>query len=312
MAEINIIKFDGKPIEKLIDVISKGIGTIYRPIAIRKEADAKAYKIEQIERTKSKVLSEGREIEADTFERIQDRLFSKESNRQHNIDTVASIAVELLKDVQTISEEPVNEDWSTRYFNIVEDISDNEMQSLWGRILAGEVRQPKSYSLRTLELLKNLSKVEAEVFTKFANLKIVSGDNNVIYYQDNGAFLQSEFGITYKDKLLLVELGLIASDNSEFSLPETNQLAQSSNLLIGNKGIFLNRGINTPKQSIKVLVFTKTGSELSKLIEPISNENYIKKICSSFKHPNVNIAYGDIIISPNEQIIMNKIVAYTE
>jgi len=41
MSEINLIKIDGKPLEKLIDVVSKGIGTIYRPRSIRKDAEAK-------------------------------------------------------------------------------------------------------------------------------------------------------------------------------------------------------------------------------------------------------------------------------
>ena len=42
MPEINLIKLEGKPFEKLIEVISKGIGTLYKPRAIRKEADSKA------------------------------------------------------------------------------------------------------------------------------------------------------------------------------------------------------------------------------------------------------------------------------
>ena len=59
MPDINVVKVEGKPIEKLIDVISKGIGTIYKPRAIRKEAEAKAYEIEIIERAKANALSEG-------------------------------------------------------------------------------------------------------------------------------------------------------------------------------------------------------------------------------------------------------------
>ena len=74
-----------------------------------------------------------------------------------NIDNVTQIAAEQLSQEDFVSEEPVEEDWTTRFFNIVEDISDEEMQRLWGKILAGEVKQPKSYSLRTLELLKKIN-----------------------------------------------------------------------------------------------------------------------------------------------------------
>ena len=73
MPEFNLIKFEGKPFEKLIDVISKGIGTIYKPRAIRKEAESKAYEIEIIEQAKSKALTEGKELEAQTYLRIQEK-----------------------------------------------------------------------------------------------------------------------------------------------------------------------------------------------------------------------------------------------
>jgi uncharacterized repeat protein (TIGR03899 family) len=311
MAEINLIKIDGKPLEKLIDVISKGVGTIYRPRAIRKDAEAKSYEIEIIERAKAKAIAEGKEIDADVYERIQERMLHQETKRQTNIDNISQIAAEQLSQEKTISEEPVDEDWSTRFFNIVEDISDDEMQNLWGRILAGEVKQPKSYSLRTLELLKNLSKEEAAVFTKFANIRLASGDKHLIYNSDNGKFLQDEFGITFSDRLLLTELGLIASENNlEFSFNPTNKTKVTTALTYGNKGIIFHRGEDTPKQALQVLVFTKTGIELSRLISQIPNTNYIEKICASFKHPNVKIEYGDLIQMPNGQLMLFNKVDY--
>ena len=37
-----------KPLTKLVEVVSKGIGTLYEPRSIRKKADAEAYKQEVI------------------------------------------------------------------------------------------------------------------------------------------------------------------------------------------------------------------------------------------------------------------------
>jgi hypothetical protein len=306
MPEINLIKLEGKPFEKLIEVISKGIGTLYKPRAIRKEADSKAYEIEIIEQAKSKAIAEGKELEADTYLRIQERLLFNETERQKSIDNVVEIAAEQLKNEDNISPEPVDKDWSKRFFNIVQDISDEEMQSLWGRILAGETKQPNSYSKRTLELLKNLSKAEAETFTKFAELKIVSG-NGVIWNNDNGDFLKNEFNITFNDRLLMTELGLISSENNlEFSFPPTKTDKSTNVIEYGNKGIVLYRDENSPKQAIKVLVFTKTGIELSKLIESKSNSNYITKICSSFTNPKVQIEYGDLLKIGGRFRLLNK------
>lgn len=304
MAEFNLVKIDGKPLEKLIDVVSKGIGTIYKPRAIRKEAEAKAYEIEIIERAKTLAISEGKEIDAETLARIEERFLHKEIKHQNNIDNVTQIAAEQLSQESTISEEPVDEDWTTRFFNIAQDISNEEMQNLWGRILAGEIKQPKSFSLRTLELLKNLSKEEAEVFTKFSNLKVTSGQTNMIFNQDNGEFLESEFGVKYTDMLLLTELGLLSSENNlEFSFLKT-ETDRINYLGYGSKGVFLHRPKDTPQQSIKVLLFTKTGVELSKLIEPEININYLKKICSGFVRENVKIEYGDSINLPDGRVML--------
>jgi len=308
MPEINLIKLEGKPFEKLIEVISNGIGTLYKPRAIRKEAESKAYEIGIIEQAKSKALAEGKELEAETYLRIQERILFKEVERQKSIDNVVEIAAEQLKNEKNISEEPVDKDWSKRFFNIVQDVSDEEMQALWGRILAGETKQPKSYSKRTLELLKNLSKQEAEIFTKFAELRIESGINNVIYNQDNGKFLQDEFGITFNDRLLLTELGLISSENNlEFSFPPTLTNKNTTVVNYGQKGIVLYRNENTPKQGIQVLVLTKSGVELSKLIEQPFNVKYIEKICTSLIHENVKIEYGDLLHINNRLMLLNKV-----
>lgn len=310
---MSLITFEGKPIEKLIEVISQGIGTLYKPRAIRKEAEAEAYKIGIIEKAKANAIAEGKIIDLELYENIQERIIHQETRKQINIDNIAQIAANQLNQEKEVSEEKVEDDWTTRFFKIAEDISDDEMQNLWGRILAGEIKQPKSFSLRTLEILKNLSKYEAEVFTKFANLKLNSGNTNVIYNQDNGKFLESEFGITFTERLLLTELGLISSENNlEFSFNATGETERTDVLIYGSKGIVLYKKANVPKQAIQVLVYTSIGAELSKLIEQDININYLKKICSSFVNPNVRIEYGDIVKLPNGQTLLLNKTEYNE
>ncbi len=311
MPEINLVKFDGKPLEKLIEVISKGIGTLYKPRAIKKEADSKAYEIGIIEEAKSKAIAAGKEIEAETYIRIQERLLYNEVERQKSIDKVVEIAADELKNEKSISNEPVDTDWSKRFFNIVQDISDNEMQEIWGRILAGETKQPKLYSLRLLEILKNLSKQEAEIFIKFAELRIQSTDKHFIYNPQNGKFIENEFGISFSDKLLMVELGLIASkDNLSFSLVASGDTKMTIALNYGEKAIVQYRENAVPAQNFEVLIFTKIGVELSKLIPRKFNKNYTEMICSKLKHPNARIEYGDFVSLPNNRFLLLNNVKY--
>ena len=335
------------PIDKLIDVVSSVTGRVTKPYFDRKDIDTKVYEIKKLAEAKAEeikiianavqenfqltggieykeeklLISSPKELRSENNqtliisppleERTIDRLNYQEGKKQLNIESVTAFAADELRNEQSVTDEPLDEDWKTRFFNIAEDISNEEMQSLWGRILAGEIKQPKSYSLRTLELLKNLSKEEAEIFTKFAQLKINAGGKNIVCNQDNGVFLESEFGITFSDRLLLTELGLIASENNlEFSFKPTENNKQTNILNYGRKGIILYRNEKVPKQGIEVLVFTKTGVELSALIQQTFNLNYIEKICSYFKHENVRIEYGDLVSQPNGQLMLFNKVEY--
>ncbi len=293
MTEISIIKIDGRPLEKLFDVISKGVGTLYKPRAIRKEAAAKAYEIEIIERARANAIAEGKEIEFETIERIQERLLFREFQKQKNIDSISQIASEQIGQEKTVSEEPVDQDWTTRFFNIVEDISDEEMQKLWGRVLAGEVTQPKSYSLRTLELLKNLSRNEAQVFTKASHFVISSYGSPFIFkgsYQE----MLTKYGLSFDDRLLLSEVGLLQSDNN---------IARKLNSALTDKYVMFTSGqclikvikkANSPVNRIEILRFTKIGEELLKLLNPITNEEYIGEFLLRLKEFDLEVEQIDL------------------
>ncbi len=292
MSKIEVIKVNKRPLEKLIAVIKTGLGGNVNENEISKQSEKK-------DEQNSEFFNDSR---------IEERVRHKESRRQNNLDYINYVAAEQLDQEPHVSEEQVDEDWINRFYNIAEDISNDEMKIFWGRILAGEIKQPKSFSLRTLDLLKNLSKDEAQAFSKFAQLRLVSGDKNLIYNQDNGIFLKDEFGIEFTDRLLLAELGLIATENNlEFSF-SANETAASTFLIYGPKAILFHREDNTPKQAIKVLLFTKIGAELCNLVEQVPNQNYLERVCSSFAHPKVTVEYGDLIqLADGNQVVSNKV-----
>ena len=87
---------------------------------------------------------------------------------QINLENVIAIAADVLEyePDENVSDDTVDEDWLTRVFGKARQVSNEDMQELWGRVLAGEVIQPGSFSLRTLDVLANLSQVEAQIFSK--------------------------------------------------------------------------------------------------------------------------------------------------
>ncbi len=165
----------------------------------------------------------------------------------------------------SIDNEPIEEDWTNRFFRIVEDISNEEMQALWGKILAGEIKQPRTYSLRTLERIRNLTKDEAEIFTKIANFAIKSGKENYLLNGDK-SILNKKFKIKFEDLEKLIDAGLVQSDN-EINIFLTPKLDNSASVFTSGSIVFMvYLKANTSQINIPVNKFTSTGNELLKLI----------------------------------------------
>ena len=87
-------------------------------------------------------------------------------------------------------------------------MSSEELQTLWGRALAGEIKSPGSFSLRTLEFLKNISHEEALKIAKAATFVI----NNDFILMD--AKLLDPEGIPFSFLLDLQNLGITCGVDS--------------------------------------------------------------------------------------------------
>lgn len=319
------------PIDKLIDILSKSVGRISKPYFDKKDVDTKAYEIEKLAEARAKemkiiatavnenfqitggidykeekiAICSPKEFTAENKqpiqfnppiqERTEERVNFQELKKQLNIENVSAFAAEELKDEPLVTDEPLDEDWTTRFFRIAEDISNEDMQALWGKILAGEIKQPKTYSLRTLELIRNLSKNEADTFMKVANFAIKSGNGNYIFKGGDNNKLNKDYNITYNDIALLKEIGLIQPGdfvNHQF----LQQSVDTQRILTtGNIAIFVQVKANTPKIEMPVDVFSTTGNELLKLIKPIPNFDYLKYFSNSIKNENIEVKYAYIL-----------------
>jgi hypothetical protein len=54
----------------------------------------------------------------------------------------------------------IDPDWLNRFTSFAQDVSSEELQRVWGRVLAGEIRKPGSFSISSLRVLAEL---EADV-----------------------------------------------------------------------------------------------------------------------------------------------------
>jgi hypothetical protein len=96
----------------------------------------------------------------------------------------------------------IEDDWLNFYAKLAEDKSSAELQQLFGRILAGEIRKPGSFSLRTLQLVSTLSKEDAEAIAKFLPYAI----------EDQGIAIRKDLSSqpTVDTRLRMEDIGVIA------------------------------------------------------------------------------------------------------
>lgn len=155
MGATEIVQAVVSPAEKLIEAVSGAIGKAYEPRHVRKMAEAKAYELKLIAdtvRNNSDVPivydSTGVSIDTSNYEEIAKRasyrLAFQEITKQQNIEAVVDRAYDELSGEEFANNEPVSQDWMSRFFNSVEDISNEKMQEIWGHILAGEIRSPNT------------------------------------------------------------------------------------------------------------------------------------------------------------------------
>ncbi|UUW11214.1 DUF2806 domain-containing protein [Flavobacterium plurextorum] len=225
---------------------------------------------------------------------MEQKIIFKEQKKHKNVKNIIELAAEQIEEQSEVSSEKVDSDWSTRFFNIAEDISNEEMQKLWGKILSGEVKKPGSFSLRTLELLKNLSRNEAEIFTKFVQLNVKHSKGHFIPYVDQNIF-EDYFGIAYSEILLMYEVGLLSSGpNIGLHFPALEFPAMTL-YEFGETGISVTSGPHKEPNSISILTLTQIGLELATLIPFEKNEKNIKYLCRALSTPYTKIILGKLI-----------------
>jgi hypothetical protein len=170
---------------RLAETIGRGLGWILEPRQVRRLAVAQA---------DAEVIRErGHQTALTIAERASIRRAFELRREQQNLEGIIHSTVELLAETTEFSEEPVEADWAAEFFGHAKMVSDERARVLWARLLAAEVRRPGSCSRRTLGVLSQLSKAEAELFTWFAAcVWEIDGQALAPFIQSNGGRTAAE------------------------------------------------------------------------------------------------------------------------
>lgn len=265
-----------EPISKLIETVGTGVGVLYEPTKIVRKAKAEV--------KADKIRLEGELDLAEIENRATLRVINREIRRQHNLESIIDIAVDQLP--ESVDDKQVDDDWVVHFLNYSQEISDKELQGIWARVLAGEVASPTSFSLRTLQTIKNLNPGEANWFQQLCSFIWEEGTDRVYMYTIDTDALLSEVGLTFSVFMKLENLGLI-----NFKVDVGYNLGEGNlDITYFDKKLTLSN--EDPKKRGKIVnchSLTDVGIEIYNLCDKKPNDGYYNLLVNHWQNSGVKI-----------------------
>lgn len=189
--------------------------------------------------------------------------------KQINKDQIASKAVLLLENEYVSDDsdgnsepvEKVSADWLNHFSSHAEKVSSDDMQDLWAKILAGEIRKPGQFSLSTMRVL-------AETDAKLARLFVQKVNHSL-----DGMFLHkmSDDGTLDMGLITLEDAGFIkGSDGFGYTKNFTTKRKGGFSIFYKHHLLQVNCDEACKKLSLPTLHLTKAGQDIISIVATIT------------------------------------------
>lgn len=281
---MSIVEINTDGLAKLGETIFHGLGiTAY---GNKKLADVEQYTaLKRVEtETKAELLRIKGQYE------IAQYVVSRETRKFNNASAVVKAAESNFTKGEKVSSDPVSQSWVNRFFDIAENISEQDIQEIWGKILAGEVKQPGSYSLRTLDTLQYLTREDAELFARV-----------VKYYLAEGLIWDKSVPLV--EMVRLVDCGLVLGENLV-----RNFIIEPHDVLITkiDDNYFFKLTNETDRRiqcSCDVRKMTTAGIELMRLLPEEDRSDFYSLLARFLKSHGVSQVFKHKAVGKNECLI---------
>lgn len=203
--------------------------------------------------------------------------------KQKNKEQVLAYAVEDLSCNQLPIDDKseIDDDWLGTLTDLAATKSNESVQRLLGKILAGEIRQPGSFSPLTLQVLSTLTPKVAQLFEKICNLSISPGPSKGVAYlahELHPNILVSgipDYDIGFGGLLILQNHGLLLpSLTAAWRKSDINEIKFD----IGGQVIRFVSSSGTPQDfTEKIAPFSQAGAELRQIISLQAPEAHVQQ-----------------------------------
>lgn len=213
-------------------------------------------------------------LKCECAKEINNEIQSRRDVREiSNIVSAYSFAINELKKLPGVDGENLDPDWATAFYDSAKDSSDEEIQVLWGKILAGEIAHHGKFYKRTLSILKNMESEEAKHFVELVPLLITKETVPEFIFQNNEFF-------QYNDLQTLMDCGIVNSSDGLYTYTGLDQVK-----LPGFKLVSKNNDVK--ELQLEGFALTDAGLQLCQLIEcNYADENYVKQLADRLSRRN--------------------------
>jgi Protein of unknown function (DUF2806) len=285
---------------RLVEIAMRGLGTAGATFLLGAKGRGEAKKIDAIASVMQKHSSAPLSLEykddcvtiktADSQEqlaiplktlnqRTEDRLLFQHLTEQLRIENTLTYAAKELRSETSVPTEKPSNDFVNRFFEYDKGISSEQMQQLWGRLLAKEIMIPGTYSLKTLDIVRNLTKKDAETFEKVVAISFGQSPTD-LFLPRFGYFnrLLEDRGLTEHMLLSLADLGLLYPQPTVGLILFGNK--EKLHILFHGKdaaltvqqGTHIHSKRHIHSTTLPVWMFTKAGAELRTLVQPENDD----------------------------------------
>lgn len=244
-----------KPATVLVEKVSSAIGVLYEPRRIRKEAQANA--------DAALVEAESRIQIGELERRALTRWVVEQTREQKNIEDITTKALPNLNPESDPA--GMDEDWISDFFAKCRRVSNEEMQSLWSSLLAGEANKPGSVSKRTVDFVAAMDRSDAEAFTRVCSFSCNSLNETLIF--DTSHQILEDNKVSWSDLSHLDTIGLIQLATfggfARIGFPEVIRIALAGETL----ELTLKEKDGKRQISTGMVMLTKIGRELRSFVD---------------------------------------------
>jgi hypothetical protein len=272
-----------KPATVLVERISDAVGGIAMPWQMRRVARAEA---------DAEIIKANARVKITQIERrALVRLVREEGKKQGNIEAITAKALPRL--TMDAKPEGIEADWIAHFFDRCRLISDEEMQSLWANILAGEANEPGKFSKQTVNLMATLDKRDAELFTRLCCFVWGMPDLvPVIPMLATGVPGSTTNVMEFGEHMHLDSLGLIRFDNTSPFVRISDFPTGGPRLLIAayfGKVVCIHFPEGQSQLFVGCTLLTRVGRELALICKPAPSDEHFMQILWGWAGANFTI-----------------------